>query len=54
MRSPACIARHGGSIPLGYHSDGGDITVINPTSTRVIAGRNLRGDLVNDNQVLKR
>jgi predicted amidohydrolase YtcJ len=43
-------------IPLGYHSDGGDITVINPWLNfyTMITGRNLRGDLVNDNQVLTR
>ena len=43
-------------IPLGYHSDGGDITVISPWLNfyTMITGSNLRGDLVNDNQVLTR
>jgi predicted amidohydrolase YtcJ len=43
-------------IPLGYHSDGGDITTINPWLNfyTMITGKNLRGDNINDNQVLTR
>jgi predicted amidohydrolase YtcJ len=43
------------NIPLGYHSDGGDITVINPWLNfyTMLTGKNLRGDQVNE-QVLTR
>jgi predicted amidohydrolase YtcJ len=43
-------------IPLCYHSDGGDITTINPWLNfyTMITGKNLRGDNINDNQVLTR
>ena len=43
-------------IPLGYHSDGGDITVINPWLNfyTMITGKNLKGDLINDGQTLTR
>jgi predicted amidohydrolase YtcJ len=43
-------------IPLGYHSDGGDITSISPWLNfyTMITGKNLRGDNINDNQVLTR
>jgi predicted amidohydrolase YtcJ len=37
-------------IHLGYHSDGGDITVINPWLNfyTMITGKNLKGDVIND------
>jgi hypothetical protein len=43
-------------IPLGYHSDGGDITVINPWMNfyTMITARNLSGELVNEGQTLTR
>lgn len=43
-------------IPLGYHSDGGDVTVINPWLNfyTMITGKNLRGDLINEGQTLTR
>ena len=43
-------------IHLGYHSDGGDITVINPWLNfyTMITGRNLKGDVVNEGQTLTR
>ena len=43
-------------IPLGYHSDGGDITVINPWLNfyTMITGKNLRGDVINAGQTLTR
>ena len=43
-------------IRLGYHSDGGDITVINPWLNfyTMITGRNLKGDLINEGQTLTR
>jgi predicted amidohydrolase YtcJ len=43
-------------IHLGYHSDGGDITVINPWLNfyTMITGRNLKGDVVNAGQTLTR
>ncbi len=43
-------------IPTGYHSDGGDITVINPWLNfyTMVTGRNLRGDLINAGQTLTR
>jgi predicted amidohydrolase YtcJ len=43
-------------IPLGYHSDGGDITAINPWLNfyTIITGRNLKGDLINEGQTLTR
>lgn len=42
-------------IPLGYHSDGGDITVINPWLNfyTMLTGKNLRGDAVNDQTVTR-
>jgi predicted amidohydrolase YtcJ len=43
-------------IHLGYHSDGGDITAINPWLNfyTMITGRNLKGDVVNAGQTLTR
>ncbi len=43
-------------IHLGYHSDGGDITVINPWLNfyTMITGRNLKGDVINGGQTLTR
>jgi predicted amidohydrolase YtcJ len=43
-------------IHLGYHSDGGDITVINPWLNfyAMITGRNLKGDVINAGQTLTR
>jgi predicted amidohydrolase YtcJ len=43
-------------IHLGYHSDGGDITVINPWLNfyTMITGRNLKGDIINAGQTLTR
>ena len=43
-------------IPLGYHSDGGDITVISPWLNfyTMITGKNLKGDVVNAGQTLTR
>lgn len=43
-------------IHIGYHSDGGDITVINPWLNfyTMITGKNLKGDLVNAGQTLTR
>ncbi len=43
-------------IHLGYHSDGGDITVINPWLNfyTMITGRNLKGDVINAGQTLTR
>jgi predicted amidohydrolase YtcJ len=43
-------------IPAGYHSDGGDITVINPWLNfyTMVTGRNLQGDLINAGQTLTR
>jgi predicted amidohydrolase YtcJ len=43
-------------IHLGYHSDGGDITVINPWLNfyTMITGRNLKGDVINQGQTLMR
>src|SRR5262245_13726686 len=53
---PAYRTLFDNGIPLGYHSDGGDITVINPWMNfyTMITGRNLSGDLVNDGQTLTR
>ena len=53
---PAYRTLFDNGIPLGYHSDGGDITVINPWLNfyTMITGRNLRGDLVNDGQQITR
>jgi predicted amidohydrolase YtcJ len=47
---PAYRLLYDNGIPLGYHSDGGDITVINPWLNfyTMITGRNLRGDVIND------
>jgi predicted amidohydrolase YtcJ len=43
-------------VNVGYHADGGDITVINPWLNfyTMITGRNLRGDLINEGQTLTR
>jgi predicted amidohydrolase YtcJ len=43
-------------IPTTYHSDGGDITVINPWLNlyTMITGKNLRGDLINEGQTISR
>ena len=48
------LATHG--IPVGYHSDGGDITVINPwlNFSTMITGRNLAGQAILGDQVLTR
>ena len=53
---PAYRMLIGNSIPLGYHSDGGDITVINPWLNfyTMITGRNLKDDLINEGQTLTR
>ena len=53
---PAYRMLIGNGIPLGYHSDGGDITVINPWLNfyTMITGRNLKGDLINEGQTLTR
>ncbi|HXR44325.1 MAG TPA: amidohydrolase family protein, partial [Pseudolysinimonas sp.] len=41
-------------IPTGYHSDGGDITVINPWLNlyTIVTGKNLQGDVINAGQTL--
>jgi len=46
----------GHAIKKGFHSDGGDITVINPWLNfyTMITGKNLRGDLINEGQTLTR
>jgi hypothetical protein len=43
-------------IPVGYHSDGGDITVINPWLNfyTITTGRNLSGELILGDQTLTR
>jgi len=43
-------------IHLGYHSDGGDITVINPWLNfyTMITGKNLKGEVINTGQTLTR
>jgi predicted amidohydrolase YtcJ len=43
-------------IPVGYHSDGGDITVINPWLNlyTIVTGRNLSGDEILGDQALTR
>ena len=43
-------------IHLGYHSDGGDITVINPWLNfyTMITGKNLKGEVINAGQTLTR
>lgn len=43
-------------IPVGYHSDGGDITVINPWLNlhTIVTGRNLSGDAILGDQALTR
>jgi predicted amidohydrolase YtcJ len=48
------LAGHG--IPVGYHSDGGDITVINPWLNfyTMITGRNLAGQPILGDQTLTR
>jgi predicted amidohydrolase YtcJ len=53
---PAYRTLFDNGIPLGYHSDGGDITVINPWLNfyTMITGRNLSGDLVSEGQTLTR
>jgi predicted amidohydrolase YtcJ len=46
----------GHGIPVGYHSDGGDITVINPwlNFSTMITGRNLAGQPILGDQTLTR
>jgi hypothetical protein len=53
---PAYRMLIGNGIHLGYHSDGGDITVINPWLNfyTMITGRNLKGDVINEGQTLTR
>ena len=53
---PAYRTLFDNGIPLGWHSDGGDITVISPWLNlyTTITGRNLSGDLVNEGQTLTR
>lgn len=53
---PAYRTLFDNGIPLGWHSDGGDITVISPWMNfyTTITGRNLTGDLVNEGQTLTR
>jgi predicted amidohydrolase YtcJ len=53
---PAYRTLFDNGVPLGWHSDGGDITVINPWLNlyTTITGRNLVGDLVNEGQTLTR
>jgi len=43
-------------IHVAYHSDGGDITAINPwlNYTTMVTGKNLKGDMINPNQALTR
>ena len=43
-------------IPVGWHSDGGDITVISPWLNlyTTVTGKNLRGDHILGDQVLSR
>jgi len=43
-------------IHVGYHSDGGDITVINPwlNISTIVTGKNLRGDTILGTQTLTR
>ena len=44
------------AIPVGYHSDGGDITVISPWLNlyTMVTGKNLRGDTILGDQALTR
>lgn len=53
---PAYRTLFDNGIPLGWHSDGGDITVISPWMNfyTTITGRNLTGDLINEGQTLTR
>jgi predicted amidohydrolase YtcJ len=53
---PAYRTLLGTGIPIGYHSDGSNISLINPwvVFNTIVTGRNLRGDLVNDGQQLTR
>lgn len=53
---PAYRTLFDNGIHLGYHSDGGDITVINPWLNfyTMITGRNLKGDVINAGQTLTR
>ena len=53
---PAYRSLFDNGIPLGYHSDGGDITVISPWLNfyTMITGKNLKGDVVNAGQTLTR
>ena len=53
---PAYRTLYDNGIPLGWHSDGGDITVISPWLNfyTTITGRNLSGELVNEGQTLSR
>jgi hypothetical protein len=43
-------------IHVGYHADGGDISLINPWLNfyAMITGKNLKGDLINEGQTLTR
>jgi predicted amidohydrolase YtcJ len=53
---PAYRTLFDNGIPLGYHSDGGDITVISPWLNfyTMITGKNLKGEVVNAGQTLTR
>ena len=53
---PAYRTLFDNGIPLGYHSDGGDITPISPWLNfyTMITGKNLKGDVVNAGQTLTR
>src|SRR5215216_3846736 len=53
---PAYRMLYDNGIHLGYHSDGGDITVINPWLNfyTMITGKNLKGDVINAGQTLTR
>ena len=53
---PAYRTLFDNGIPLGWHSDGGDITVISPWLNlyTTVTGRNLSGNLVNAGQTLTR
>jgi hypothetical protein len=53
---PAYRTLFDNGIPLGWHSDGGDITVISPWLNfyTTITGKNLSGDTINAGQTLTR
>ena len=53
---PAYRTLYDNGIPLGWHSDGGDITVISPWLNlyTTVTGKNLRGDDINSSQTLTR